>query len=193
METIQNEQRVDERPALCGQRDALLFRAAKKHGDELGLEHQDMLLALILTQFVGFPSSIGFGALAQTFGAKRAILLGLAVYASISTAGFFLRSAWHFYALAVLVGLVQGGTQALSRSLFAAMVPKDHSSEFFGFFSTGQKVAGIFGPAIFGMIAQLTGTSRWGIVSVVSFFLVGAVLLWRVDEEEGRRVAQKGI
>jgi UMF1 family MFS transporter len=166
-----------------------IIKLAAAYGDELGLEHRHMLLALVLTQFVGFPSSIGFGVLAQSIGAKRAILLGLAVYAAISTAGFFLRSAWHFYALAVLVGLVQGGTQALSRSLFAAMVPKTHSSEFFGFFSTGEKVAGIFGPAIFGMIAQLTGTSRWGIVSLVVLFCAGAALLWRVDEEAGRRVA----
>jgi UMF1 family MFS transporter len=167
-----------------------IIKLAAAYGDELGLEHQDILLALILTQFVGFPSSIGFGVLAQTIGPKRAILLGLAIYALISCAGFFLRSAWHFYALAVLVGLVQGGTQALSRSLFAAMVPKTHSGEFFGFFSTGEKVAGIFGPAIFGMIAQLTGTSRWGIVSVVTLFCTGALLLWRVDEEAGRRVAR---
>ena len=123
-------------------------------------------------------------------GLKRSILVGLAVYTLISVAGFLIRSAWHFYALAIVVGLVQGGTQALSRSLFATMVPKTRSSEFFGFFSTGEKMAGIIGPAIFGMIGQLTGSSRWGIISLVVLFVTGAFILGRVDELEGRRVAE---
>ena len=84
---------------------------------------------------------------------------------------------------------MQGGTQALSRSLFAAMVPRTRSAEFFGFFSTGEKVAGIIGPALFGFVGQLTGSSRWGIVSVTMLFVAGAFLLRRVDEVEGRRVA----
>jgi UMF1 family MFS transporter len=101
-----------------------------------------------------------------------------------------MTSALHFYVLAVLVGLVQGGTQALSRSLFATMVPKERSTEFFGFFSTGEKFAGIIGPTIFGLMGQLAGSSRWGILSVALLFIVGAALLWRVDNEEGRRVAE---
>lgn len=166
-----------------------IIKLAAAYGDEIGMNHNDMLIALILTQLIGFPSSIGFGSIARYIGAKRSILLGLAVYTLISVAGFFIRSAWHFYALAIVVGLVQGGTQALSRSLFAAMVPKARSSEFFGFFSTGEKVAGIIGPAIFGMIAQLTGSSRWGIISVTVLFIAGATLLYRVDEAEGQSVA----
>lgn len=167
-----------------------IIKLAAAYGDEIGVQHNDMLIALVLTQFIGFPCSIGFGRLAQYLGAKQAIFVGLAVYALISIAGFFIRSAWHFYALAIVVGMVQGGTQALSRSLFATMVPKTRSTEFFGFFSTGEKVAGIIGPAIFGMVGQLTGNSRWGIISVTFLFVVGAALLWRVDEEEGRRVAE---
>jgi UMF1 family MFS transporter len=108
----------------------------------------------------------------------------------VSIAGFFMRSALHFYGLAVVVGLVQGGTQALSRSLFATMVPKTRSTEFFGFFSTGEKLAGVVGPALFGLMAQLTGSSRWGIISVTLLFAAGTVLLWRVDEQEGRAVAE---
>jgi UMF1 family MFS transporter len=107
----------------------------------------------------------------------------------ISIAGFFMKSVWHFYVLALGVGLVQGGTQALSRSLFATMVPKARSGEFFGFFSTGEKFAGIIGPAIFGFAGQLMGSSRWGIISVTLLFVAGAALLWRVDEEEGRSAA----
>ena len=167
-----------------------IIKLAAAYGDEIGIYHNDMLIALILTQLIGFPSSIGFGRIAYYIGAKRSILVGLAVYAFISIAGFFIRSAWHFYALAIMVGLVQGGTQALSRSLFAAMVPKTRSSEFFGFFSTGEKVAGVIGPTIFGTIGQLTGSSRWGIISVVVLFVAGALILYRVDEDQGRRVAE---
>lgn len=167
-----------------------VIKIATAYGDEIGIDHNDMLIALIVTQFVAFPSTLGFGRLAQWFGAKRTILLGLAVYMLISVAGFFMRSAAHFYILAAVVGLVQGGTQALSRSLFAGLVPKPRSTEFFGFFSTGQKFAGIVGPAIFGLIGQLTGSSRWGIVSVVALFATGAVLLWRVDVDGGKRVAR---
>jgi len=111
-----------------------------------------------------------------------------AVY-TISLAGFFVRNAFDFYALAIMVGVVQGGTQALSRSLFAAMVPRTRSAEFFGFFSTGEKVAGIIGPAVFALVGQVTGSSRWGIVSVTLLFVAGALLLWRVDAAEGRKVA----
>ena len=167
-----------------------IIKLAAAYGDEIGMNHNDMLIALILTQLIGFPSSIVFGNIARYIGAKRSILLGLAVYALISVGGFFIRSTWHFYALAMMVGLVQGGTQALSRSLFAAMVPKARSSEFFGFFSTGEKMAGIIGPAIFGIIGQLTGSSRWGIISVTVLFIAGAALLYRVDETEGHSVAE---
>jgi len=167
-----------------------IIKLAAAYGDEIGVDHNDMLIALILTQFIGFPCSLAFGVFARHVGAKRSILLGLGAYMLISMAGFFMEHAWHFYALAVVVGLVQGGTQALSRSLFTAMVPKAHSAEFFGFFSTGEKVAGIIGPAIFGFIGQATGSSRWGIISVTLLFVAGAFLLTRVDEEEGRRVAE---
>lgn len=167
-----------------------IIKLAAAYGAEIGVDHNDMLIALILTQFIGFPCSLGFGLLARHLGAKPSILLGLAAYMLISVAGFFIEHAWHFYALAVVVGLVQGGTQALSRSLFTTMVPRNRSAEFFGFFSTGEKMAGIIGPAIFGIIGQVTGSSRWGIMSVTLLFVAGAYFLSRVDEEEGRRVAE---
>lgn len=167
-----------------------IIKLAAAFGDEIGLDHNQMLIALILTQFIGIPCSIGFGALAQSLGSKRSILLGLSAYTLISIAGFFIKNALHFYVLAIVVGLVQGGTQAISRSLFAMMVPKTRSNEFFGFFSTGEKVAGIIGPAIFGVIGQLTGSSRWGIISLTVLFIAGAALLYRVDEKEGRRMAE---
>jgi UMF1 family MFS transporter len=166
-----------------------IIKIATAYGDEIGIDHNHMLIALILTQLVGFPSTLGFGVLAGILGAKGTILVGLATYGLISIGGFFMKNAVHFYLLAVVVGLVQGGTQALSRSLFATMVPKTRSAEFFGFFSTGEKFAGIIGPALFGFVGQGMGSSRWGIISVTLLFVAGAALLWRVDEQEGRRAA----
>jgi UMF1 family MFS transporter len=166
-----------------------IIKLAAAYGAEIGVDHNQMLVALILTQLVGFPCSIGFATLAGHIGAKRSVLLGIAAYTVISIGGFFMKTAAHFFVLAIVVGLVQGGTQALSRSLFATMVPKTRSTEFFGFFSTGEKIAGIIGPAVFGFIAQMSGSSRWGIVSVTALFVVGALLLWHVDAAEGQKVA----
>jgi UMF1 family MFS transporter len=128
--------------------------------------------------------------LAGRIGAKRALFLGLLVYTVISILGYFMKTATHFYILAGLVGLVQGGTQALSRSLFASMIPHHKSGEFFGFWSVFEKFAGIFGPLIFAGTIAATGSSRNAILSVIAFFAVGAVILALVDLEEGRRAAQ---
>jgi UMF1 family MFS transporter len=166
-----------------------IIKLAVAFGDEIGIGQNDLMLALVITQFVGIPCAFAFGRLGPWLGTKRAIFVGISVYVLICVFGFFMKTATQFYALAIMVGLVQGGTQALSRSMFARMVPKGQSAEFFGFFSTGEKFAGILGPFLFGLIAQLTGSSRWGILSVTLFFFIGAfVLLW-VDEAEGQRVA----
>jgi UMF1 family MFS transporter len=162
-----------------------IIKMATAYGDEIGIEQTGMIGALALVQFVGIPFSFAFGALAKKLGTKRSILLGLGLYIFISLGGYFMAVAWHFWVLAFLVGLVQGGTQALSRSLFGAMVPKARSGEFFGFFSMSDKFAGIFGPLVFGVVGSLTGTSRFGIVSLVIFFIVGGILLSRVDEKKG--------
>ncbi len=167
-----------------------VIKLAVAYGDEIGIAQSDLLLALVITQFVGVPCALAFGVLGRRWGAKRAIFLGLAVYTLICVFGHFMKTAAHFYILAVLVGVVQGGTQALSRSLFATMVPKGRSAEFFGFFSTGQRFAGILGPFLFGLIAQLTGSSRWGILSVAFFFVAGAALLLFVNETKGQAVAR---
>jgi UMF1 family MFS transporter len=168
-----------------------IIKMATAYGDEVGIGLTDMTIALIITQFVGIPFSFGFGWLARRLGAKRSILLALAVYVLISTGGYFMQTATHFYILAFMVGMVQGGSQALSRSLYGAMVPKSRSAEFFGFFSTSSKFAGIFGPLLFGVVSQIAGGSRLSIVSLIVFFIVGGLLLTRVDEQEGIRVAQE--
>jgi UMF1 family MFS transporter len=168
-----------------------IIKMATAYGDEIGIGLTDMIVALIITQFVGIPFSFGFGGLARRLGSKRSILMGLGVYVIISIAGFFMQTAIHFYILAFLVGMVQGGTQALSRSLYGAMVPRSQSAEFFGFFSTSSKFAGIAGPLLFGIVSQVTGGSRLSIVALVIFFITGGFLLTLVDEQEGIRVARK--
>jgi UMF1 family MFS transporter len=168
-----------------------IIKMATAYGDEIGIGLTDMTIALIITQFVGIPFSFAFGALARRLGTKRSILLALGVYVLISIAGFFMQTALHFYILAFMVGTVQGGSQALSRSLYGTMVPRNQSAEFFGFFSTSSKFAGIFGPLLFGLVSQIAGASRLSILSVILFFIVGGLVLTRVDVDEGRRVARQ--
>jgi len=167
-----------------------IIKMATAYGDEIGIRMSDMIMALIITQFVGIPFSFLFGALARKMGTKQSILLALGVYALISIAGFYMQTAIHFYILAFMVGMVQGGSQALSRSLYGIMVPKQKSAEFFGFFSTSGKFAGIFGPLIFGLVSQIAGGSRLSILSVIVFFIAGGTLLILVNVDEGIRVAR---
>jgi MFS transporter, UMF1 family len=167
-----------------------IIRMAGLYGAELGLPQDALIGAIVMVQFVGIPFAVLFGRLAGLIGAKRAIFLSLAVYTCISVLGYFMSAAWHFFLLAFLVGTVQGGSQALSRSLFATMIPRHKSSEFFGFFAVFEKFAGIFGPALFALTVALTGSSRNAILSVIAFFVAGAALLAMVDVEEGQRAVR---
>jgi UMF1 family MFS transporter len=166
-----------------------VIKMATAYGDEIGVNQSAMMVALIITQFVGIPCAFAFGWMAGKLGAKLSVLLGLGVYVIITILGYFMKTEAHFYALAILVGLVQGGTQALARSMFASMVPRTQTAEFFGFYSTGEKFAGIIGPALFGAIGQAFQSSRAGILSISILFIVGALLLLCVNEREGARVA----
>jgi UMF1 family MFS transporter len=163
-----------------------IVRMATTYGSEVGIDESAMILALLITQFIGVPFAFLFGALADRIGAKRAIFGGLAVYAGITVLGYYMKNATQFLALAALVGMVQGGTQALSRSLFASMIPRHKSSEFFGFFGVFERYAGILGPAVFAWVSAHSGTSRSAILSVIAFFVLGAALLTRVDVAAGR-------
>jgi len=168
-----------------------IIRMAGPYGQEIGLPENALISAFVMVQFVGIPFAFAFGALADRIGAKRAIFLALIVYVGISVVGYFMRSVWQFWLLSFMVAMVQGGSQALSRSLFASMIPKEKSSEFFGFFGVFEKFAGIFGPALFAITVQLTGSSRHAILSVIGFFVVGAALLARVDVAKGQAAARE--
>jgi len=168
-----------------------IIKMATIYGAEINIGATDLIGALLMTQFVGIPFAFGFGRLAKRIGTKRSIYLGLSVYTLISIGGAFMSVAWHFWLLAFLVGTVQGGSQALSRSLFGAMSPKVKLAEFFGFYEFSSRTAGIIGPLLFGVIGQIMGSSRLGIVALVIFFIAGIFLLNRVDEQEGIRVARE--
>ena len=167
-----------------------IIKMATAYGTEIGIGQGALIGAILLVQFVGIPCTFLFGGIAGRIGAKRSVFLGLLAYTVISVLGYYITNATHFFILAGLVGIVQGGTQALSRSLFASMIPQHKSGEFFGFFSIFEKFAGIFGPLIFAGTIAATGSSRNAILSVIGFFAVGAALLALVDVEEGQRAAQ---
>lgn len=173
-----------------------IIRMATIYGREMEIDPTVMIVSILAVQLVGVPCAFAFGALAGRIGPKRSILIGLAVYVGITSFAFFMTTETHFVILAVMVGLVQGGTQALSRSLYASMIPRHKSSEFFGFFAVLEKIAGVAGPLFFAMASQMTGSSRLAILTVIVFFVVGGLLLTRVDVEAGRsaaREAERGL
>jgi MFS transporter, UMF1 family len=167
-----------------------IIKMSTAYGTEIGIGTNVLIAAILVVQFVGIPFAFLFGALAGRIGPKRAIFVGLIAYTLISVIGYFMKTATHFVILAGLVGMVQGGTQALSRSLFATLIPAHKSGEFFGFYSVFEKFANIFGPLVFVATIELTRSSRNAILSVVAFFAVGAWLLSRVDVRAGRQAAR---
>ncbi len=166
-----------------------IIKMATIYGRDIGIGTTDLIAALLITQFVGIPFAFLFGYLARRIQAKRALYIALWTYVLIVLLGYFMETAAHFYALAILVGLVQGGAQALSRSIFGSMVPDNRHAEFFGFYGISAKFSAIFGPFVFGLVGQLTGSSRLGIFSLVIFFLIGIFLLSKVDIEQGKKEA----
>ncbi|HET9865617.1 MAG TPA: MFS transporter [Steroidobacteraceae bacterium] len=158
-----------------------IIKMAVNYGTALGLDTGALLTALLVTQFVGFPAALLFGWLGNRIGPKRAILIGLLVYAGITVYAYFLDSETEFFALAVAVGLVQGGVQSLSRSLFGRLVPEGKNAEFFGFYNMMGKFATVLGPLLIAIVAALTHDERASIISLVLLFVVGGALLWRVQ------------
>lgn len=157
-----------------------IIKMAVDYGLSQGLSTTDVTAALLLTNFIGFPAAIGFGMLGERMGTKRAIYLALAVYIVATFLAVFLTTAPQFYGLAVAIGLVQGGAQSLSRSLFARLIPPEKSGEYFGFFNMLGKFSSVLGPFLAGTAALLAGSQRIGILSIVVLFIAGLVLLARV-------------
>ncbi len=149
-------------------------------GLALGFESADLMKALLITQFVGFPSAYAFGVLSKRISSKNLILAGLAIYMVTIVAASMMSQAWHFYALAFVIGLSQGGVQALSRSLFSHLIPREKSGEYFGFFNMLGKFASVLGPFLVALFAHVTSDSRQTILSLLILIVAGAFYLSKV-------------
>ncbi len=167
-----------------------IITMAVAFGTDLGFGTTILIGTLLMVQFVAAPFAILFGKISKKLGVKKSIYLSLLVYTLISIIGFLMSKEWHFILLGVAVATVQGGSQALSRSLMGQLMPKSKSAEFFGFFSVSEKFNTVIGPILFSVINQLTGNSRLAIISLVVFFLAGIALLSKVDIEKGIVVAK---
>lgn len=168
-----------------------VIRMAVDYGLSLGFSAKSLLLALLITQFVGFPAAIVFGWIGEHIGPKTGIYIGIAVYFGVTVWAYFMNSDGEFYVMAVAIGLVQGGIQSLSRSLFARIIPRDKSAEYFGFYNMLGKFAAVMGPFLMGVTSLITGKPRSSILALGVLFAIGAGLLTRVRESEGADLARQ--
>jgi len=158
-----------------------IMRMAVDYGLSLGFEQNSLIAALLITQFVGFPSAIAFGWLGSLFGPKTGIVTGLVIYMVVTVWASLMNTALEFYILALMIGLAQGGVQALSRSLYARMIPENRTAEFFGFYNMLGKSAAIIGPVMMGWIGLMTESSRIGLMSLLVLFILGSAVLLNVE------------
>jgi len=162
-----------------------IIRMATAYGSDIGLDTSSMITALLLTQFIGFPSTLFFGVYANKFGFKKILSIGISIYILVCFYSAYMTTAKEFYILAATIGLVQGGIQAISRSFFSNLIPAEKASEFFGFYNLVGKSAVVFGPALVAWVALFFGNPRFGILSLLLLFIPGLILLWFVPEDEG--------
>ena len=161
-----------------------IIRMSVDYGMAIGLESSDLILALLIVQFVGFPATLLFAKIAQVRDTKKALFVAIGVYFFIVVWATMMDETYEFYILAVMIALVQGGIQALSRSYYSKMIPHNHAAEFFGFYNILGKFAAILGPMLVAFMALVTQDSRVAIASISIFFVIGAVLLYFVDEKK---------
>ena len=157
-----------------------IVRMAVDYGLAIGFEASDLLAALLITQLVGFPSALAFGHIGDRYGPKSGIVIALVVYVLVVFWAWRMQESWEFYALAVVIGLVQGGIQSLSRSLFARLIPVEKAGAFFGLYNMLGKFAAVLGPLLVGAVSAVTGNPRAGILAVLVLFVAGGLVLQRV-------------
>jgi UMF1 family MFS transporter len=167
-----------------------IIRMSVKMGSSLGFEAGDLITALLMVQFIAFPAALGYNWFASKIGTKKAVLIAIGGYSVVTLLAYFMTVKLHFYILAALIGLFQGGVQALSRSLFTRLIPRGKEAEFFGFYNMLGKFAAVIGPIMMGWVTLATGNVRLGILSILILFISGALLLQKVDFEEGERLAK---
>ncbi len=158
-----------------------IIRMSVDFGISLGFSGSSLIIALLMVQFIAFPATLFYGWWASRIGTKEAILTGIFGYCLITFLGYFMNMVWHFYVLAAMIGLFQGGIQALSRSLYTRIIPAEKSAEFFGFYNMMGKFAAVIGPGMMGAITLITGNIRYGILSILFLFIAGAYFLWKVS------------
>ncbi len=167
-----------------------IITMATIYGKELNFSNTTLIGTLLMVQFLAAPFTYLFGWLSKKLGIKKSIFLALTIYSIIAVVGYFLYHEWQFWALGAAVATVQGGSQALSRSMIGKMMPKSKSAEFYGFFSVFEKFASILGPFIFGIVSRIMNESRLSIASLIIFFIAGMLVLRSVNIERGMKVAQ---
>jgi len=167
-----------------------IIRMAIDYGMSLGFSPHSLIMALLMVQFIAFPSAIIYNWIAKKIGVKRAVLLAISGYCVVTILGYFMTSEFHFYIIAIIVGLFQGGLQALSRSLYSRIIPESKSAQFFGFYNMFGKFSVVLGPAIMGVITYISGNPRYGILSILMLFLLGGFFLYKIDFDEGERIAR---
>ena len=168
-----------------------IIRMAVKVGSSMGFEAGDMIIALLMVQFIGFPAALVFNWFASKIGPKNAVLIAIIFYTVGTCFAYFMTTRLHFFLLAGMIGLFQGGIQALSRSLFSRLVPEGKEGEFFGFYNMLGKFSAVIGPILLGTVSLVTGDVRIGLLSIVALFIAGGLVLSRVDFDEGERLASK--
>ena len=166
-----------------------IIKMAVKIGSSLGFETSDLITALLMAQFIAFPSALLYNWFSKKIGVKNAVFIAIFGYAFATFLAFFMESRTHFFCLAALIGLFQGGIQALSRSLFTRLIPKNREAEFFGFYNMLGKFASVIGPFLIGWITLITGNIRIGILSILFLFISGGFLLSKVDFKKGEEEA----
>jgi UMF1 family MFS transporter len=168
-----------------------IITMATVYGKEIGIDTAALITALVITQFVGIPCTFLFGKIADRLGSKASLYISLSIYVVIVALGYFMTTAAHFYALAIMVGLVQGGSQSIARSIFSRLIPAGRSAEFFGFLTVSSKFSSILGPFVFSVVGLAMGSSRFGILSLILFFLGGIYMLTRVNLNKGETEAKQ--
>jgi len=161
-----------------------IVRMSVDYGMSIGLDTNNLIIAILITQFVGFPAAIAFGFIGNKYGPKRGILIAIVVYIFVTLYAVSLSTALEFYIMAIIIGLVQGGVQSLSRSFFARIIPAEKSAEFFGFYNMMGKFAAVLGPLLVGGVAVITTSSRYSMLSLIILFVLGGVILYFVDEQK---------
>jgi len=168
-----------------------IVRMAVDYGATLKFPDSALITALLMVQFIAFPCALLFSLFAKKIGVKQAVIVGIVGYGIITFLGYFMSQVWHFYTLAALIGLFQGGIQALSRSLYTRIIPAEKAAEFFGFYNMLGKFAAVIGPAMMGTITLATGNIRYGILSILVLFVLGGYFLLKVNIEEGSKMARE--